>query len=591
MHALYSQKLADSFVGRCEEIWNNLLITYITHFPGIPSDAWCHKLDSVSLRTQFIVRGDNAANSDSVGIDAANNTMTTVRIRVDLKYSLFRVSKLDGFTAFQPSPSIHLTGAARRLWPEPRVCLLHRASWTTLKRVDMMRLVQRKFTTVHNEEEGRCFKYSKSVLVTGLDVAGVILLVAADNTTATNGTVATNSNTTQLNDTGVFKQMEPMVKKKKGVGVGRRPPDRALKNPGPGKRPAPSRRNVGGSAVNGRFVQPILAGVVKGFRSWGLKVPPVRKELMLDGKRSTKSPKADASVAAAHSRGNKPAGTAEASGATPTPTVKRATGESQRELPSADKTYLYRIKKRHKAYRVKLVESLLLPEACVPLTDISGHPVLHPQAWLGGQCQPAANRRQQCQHLEDRVIRFSRVDSSCESVGVEGLSSGPDLSLMRAESSQGSDDESEGSLAVKPSRRALDKVRKWWKSKGNNAIHASPQPDTSGSGPAHKAKGRIPPIILCDVENYSKVARVIKSKLWDPALILQAEMRATGQGRGEGNPDTERPWRHPGIAGGYGFLIEIRQQNALPVETGSEDWVNTSVAEFHCLSDSRGTYR
>nr|CAD7441151.1 unnamed protein product [Timema bartmani] len=31
--------------------------TYVTLFPGIPSDAWCLKLDSVSLRTQFIVRG------------------------------------------------------------------------------------------------------------------------------------------------------------------------------------------------------------------------------------------------------------------------------------------------------------------------------------------------------------------------------------------------------------------------------------------------------------------------------------------------------------------------------------------------------
>nr|CAD7455379.1 unnamed protein product [Timema tahoe] len=31
--------------------------TCVTHFPGIPSDAWCHRLDSASLRTQFIVRG------------------------------------------------------------------------------------------------------------------------------------------------------------------------------------------------------------------------------------------------------------------------------------------------------------------------------------------------------------------------------------------------------------------------------------------------------------------------------------------------------------------------------------------------------
>nr|CAD7461195.1 unnamed protein product [Timema tahoe] len=31
--------------------------TYVTLFPGIPSDAWCLQLDSVSLRTQFIVRG------------------------------------------------------------------------------------------------------------------------------------------------------------------------------------------------------------------------------------------------------------------------------------------------------------------------------------------------------------------------------------------------------------------------------------------------------------------------------------------------------------------------------------------------------
>nr|CAD7449117.1 unnamed protein product [Timema bartmani] len=54
---------------------------------------------------------------------------------------------------------------------------------------------------------------------------------------------------------------------------------------------------------------------------------------------------------------------------------------------------------------------------------------------------------------EDRVTRFVHVDSSCDSMDVEGLSSGPYLPLMRDESSQGSDDESEGFQTVILHRR------------------------------------------------------------------------------------------------------------------------------------------
>nr|CAD7588517.1 unnamed protein product [Timema genevievae] len=494
---------------------------------------------------------------------------------------------------------------------------------------------------LRSEIGGRCFKYSKSVLVTGLDVAGVILLVAADNTTATNDTVP----------------MEPTVKNKKEVGVGRRPPDSALKNPGRGKRPAPSRRklvvSVGGSAINGRFLQPILAGGVEGFHSWGLKVPPVRKELILDGKRSAMSPKANASVAAAYSRGNKPAGTAEASGATPTPRVKRATGESQRKinkvcvtsqitgevtatqslsgevsgappttrgeratggchreslaiLRASDDSALSRENMAASVTSTTTgevgadgqtkVSGIPPPTGGVRVVDGStGTSGIAPSglAWwsLPASCKLSAamptrhdgwilngangnpdKRELSCislvktatsgadANLEDRVIRFSRVDSSCESVGVEGLSSGPALSLMHDELSQGSDDEPEGSLAVKPSRRGkagntrtlpgethnhlggssgdeseangglgqdapvLDKVRRWWKSKGNNVSRASPQPDTSGSGPAHKAKGRSLPSSCV---------------MW----------RTTPRWRGSSNPRLESLWRWSGNHG------------------------------------------
>nr|CAD7438644.1 unnamed protein product [Timema bartmani] len=158
---------------------------------------------------------------------------------------------------------------------------------------------------------------------------------------------------------------------------------------------------------------------------------------------------------------------------------------------------------------------------------------------------------------EDRVTRFPRVDSSSESVDVEGLSSGSDLPLMRGESSQGSDDESEGFQTVRPRRRgkagntrklpggnpnhlggssgdesedggglgqgapALTKGEKRRKPKGKNASRASPQPGTSGSGPAPKAKGKIPPIILCDVEDYSKVARAIRTKVREPVEAVR----------------------------------------------------------------------
>nr|CAD7434834.1 unnamed protein product [Timema monikensis] len=46
-------------------------------------------------------------------------------------------------------------------------------------------------------------------------------------------------------------------------------------------------------------------------------------------------------------------------------------------------------------------------------------------------------------------------------------------------------------------------------------------PGTSGSGPAGKAKGKIPPIILCDVEGYSKLARAIRSKVREPVEAVR----------------------------------------------------------------------
>nr|CAD7599952.1 unnamed protein product [Timema genevievae] len=126
-------------------------------------------------------------------------------------------------------------------------------------------------------------------------------------------------------------------------------------------------------------------------------------------------------------------------------------------------------------------------------------------------CRQVRNARlNSLQTLKTGVTRFARVDSSSESVDVEGLSSGPDLPLMRDESSQGSNDELEGFQTSGDNggpgqgAPALSKGEKRRKPKGKNASCASPQPGTSGSGPAPKAKGKIPPIILCDVEDYSK---------------------------------------------------------------------------------------
>nr|CAD7404185.1 unnamed protein product [Timema cristinae] len=133
--------------------------------------------------------------------------------------------------------------------------------------------------------------------------------------------------------------MEPSVKMKKGVGVGvgRRPPDEARKNPGPGRRPTPGKKKLaasgGGSAVNGRLVLPVLSGEVGSLRSRGLKAPPVRKELVPGGKWSATSPKAGALEAAAPSRGNKPEVAAEVSGAAPIPGAERAAGRGGLESP------------------------------------------------------------------------------------------------------------------------------------------------------------------------------------------------------------------------------------------------------------------
>nr|CAD7449457.1 unnamed protein product [Timema bartmani] len=127
-----------------------------------------------------------------------------------------------------------------------------------------------------------------------------------------------------------YVQMEPTGKLKKDVGVGvrRRPPDEALKNPGPRKQTAPRRKklaaSVGGSTVSSRLMLPALAGKIEGFRSRGLKAPPVRKEFGPGGKWSATIQKVNALTAAALSRSNKPAGNAEVSGTPPNTGVERA---------------------------------------------------------------------------------------------------------------------------------------------------------------------------------------------------------------------------------------------------------------------------
>nr|CAD7434338.1 unnamed protein product [Timema monikensis] len=71
-----------------------------------------------------------------------------------------------------------------------------------------------------------------------------------------------------------------------------------------------------------------------GFRSWGLKTPPVTKELLQGGKLSFTSQKAETLSASAPSRGERPAGEAEVSKTTPTSKVERATGRSQCGSPA-----------------------------------------------------------------------------------------------------------------------------------------------------------------------------------------------------------------------------------------------------------------
>nr|CAD7463193.1 unnamed protein product [Timema tahoe] len=68
---------------------------------------------------------------------------------------------------------------------------------------------------------------------------------------------------------------------------------------------------------------------------------------------------------------------------------------------------------------------------------------------------------------------------------------------------------------------ALGKGGKRRKPKGIKASRASHQPGTSGSGPAPKAKEKIPPIILYDVEDYSKVARAIRTKIREPVEVVR----------------------------------------------------------------------
>nr|CAD7203483.1 unnamed protein product [Timema douglasi] len=82
-----------------------------------------------------------------------------------------------------------------------------------------------------------------------------------------------------------------------------------------------------------------------------------------------------------------------------------------------------------------------------------------------------------------------------------------------------SGDESEVSGGPGQSAPALGKGGKRRKPTGNNASRASPQPGTRGFGPAGRAKGKVPPIILCDVEDYSKVARAIRSKIREPVEV------------------------------------------------------------------------
>nr|CAD7197645.1 unnamed protein product [Timema douglasi] len=309
--------------------------------------------------------------------------------------------------------------------------------------------------------------------------------------------------------------MGPAVKMKKGVGVGRKPPDEALKNPGPEKQPAPREKKLA-AHVGSRLVRPVLAGGVEGFRSRGLKAPPVRKELVPGGKWSATSPKADSLAAADLSKGKKPAGEAEASGTPPTPRVERVDGgsrlraahrpfpgpkrlvsaqnpttggaraadestEASSNAPSGFGSLVSASPLQSVGTNADVGESIGAPpttggeraadgqkelEALFrddsPQTEKNGKSSHQHDGWKpngangsldqGEPSRPLPERPLQAAltrallqgpqktastptpptkaYLEERVIRFTRVDSSCDSVDVEGLYSGPDFPLM-----------------------------------------------------------------------------------------------------------------------------------------------------------------
>nr|CAD7434337.1 unnamed protein product [Timema monikensis] len=103
--------------------------------------------------------------------------------------------------------------------------------------------------------------------------------------------------------------------------------------------------------------------------------------------------------------------------------------------------------------------------------------------------------------FEDWVTRFRCVDSSCESVDVEGLFSAPDLSLTRDESSQGPDNVSEG----------CQTLRSYLRRKAGNARKLA------GCSPSHSLVSSLfPPNVL-----YFVVTRTVR---WQLVLKSLAEL-------------------------------------------------------------------
>nr|CAD7577505.1 unnamed protein product [Timema californicum] len=321
---------------------------------------------------------------------------------------------------------------------------------------------------------------------------------------------------------------EPTMKIGVGFGVGRRPPDEALKNPGPGKRPAPRRKKLAArfmeSAGSGRLVQPILAGGVESFHSRGLKAPSVRKELRLGGKWSVTSLKARALAAVALSMGNKPVVAAEASGAAPTLRVERTAGWSKRESPSGDAlaSAFWTVPALYKASAamrmwVSPVGTLQLQEVSMPLmAKKNWRPFSGPTARKPGRLVKAPTSTISGNLTVPMEILTSGSLAVFRRVNAGNTRKLPGGNPNHLGGSSGDESEDNGGLGQGLESHPILGLRAYGGGQAAGGLSASPV----------RVVGRLscPPKVLAE--------------LGDSVLVIRDGMGVTGQGRGEGTPDT-----------------------------------------------------